>query len=203
MFARTLVAASLLALTTASAAAAQARSSTQGLHLGLALNGSSIQLTDDEVDSDLEAESGSGINLTAGYGFTPQFGILLSVAGASMNDAADGYVLGQADVAGRFSFANPSRAFVPYLELGYAGLSLQDETDIGENLELQGAGFTGAAGLNYFFSPKLALDLNLRYTMGEFDTVKLGGDSVSTDDGVELSTARFNIGVSWFPGGAR
>lgn len=200
MFVRTLVAASLLALTTASAAAAQARSTTQGFHLGLALNGSSIQITDDQAEGDIEAESGSGINLTAGYGFTPQFGILLSVAGARMDDA--GYGLGQADIAGRFSFANPSRAFVPYLEFGFAGLSLQDDLE-GEDLEFQGTGFTGAAGLKYFFSPKLALDLNLRYTAGEFDTFKLGGESVSNDDGVEVSTARFNIGVSWFPGGGR
>jgi opacity protein-like surface antigen len=202
MFVRTLMAASLLALATASTAATQARSSTKGLHFGLALNGSSIQLTGDELESDIEPESGSGINLTAGYGFNPQLGILLSVAGASIDDSGDGYALGQADIAGRFSFANPSRAFVPYVELGFAGLSLQDDLE-GENLEFQGAGFSGAAGLNYFFSPKLALDLNLRYTMGEFNTFKLGGQSVSNDDGVELSTARFNVGVSWFPGGRR
>lgn len=42
----------------------------------------------------------------------------------------------------------------------------------------------GAAGFNYFFGPKLALDLNLRYTVGEFNAVKIGGESVSSDDGV-------------------
>ncbi|MBD0319053.1 MAG: outer membrane beta-barrel protein [Gemmatimonadetes bacterium] len=202
MYGRTLVAASLLALTTATTAAAQARSTTQGLHLGLALNGSSIDLTDSRLEEDIEAESGAGLNFSIGYGFTPQLGILLTAAGANMNDAGDGYTLGQADIAGRFSFANPSRAFVPYIELGFAGLSLQDEFE-GETLEFQGSGFTGAAGFNYFFSPQAALDLNFRFTKGEFNEFKFGDESESDDDGVKVNTGRVNLGLSFFPRGGR
>lgn len=197
---RTLFALSLLAVT-ASTASAQARSTTQGFHLGAGLNGSSIK-----IDSDFgggETESGAGINFGLGYNFTPQFGILLSAAGANISgEDGDDYTLGQADLAGRFSFANPARAFVPYVEVGYTGISAQDQFE-GVDVELSGTGFTGALGLNYFFNPKLALDVNARYTKGEFNTIKIDGESASDDDGLELSTGRFNIGVSWFPGGGR
>jgi hypothetical protein len=202
MILRSVFAASLLALSTASAQDAATRSTTRGFHVGAALNGSSIELSDDELGG--ERESGGGLSLTAGYGFTPQFGLLLTVSGANISpEDGDDYALGQADIAARFSFANPARAFVPYLEVGFTGLSAQqDDTELGD-VELSGSGFTGAAGLNYFFNPKLALDVNLRFTAGEFNTLKIGDESVSDEDGVELTTGRFNVGISWFPGGGR
>jgi opacity protein-like surface antigen len=203
MIFRSVFAASLLALATASTASAQgARSTTRGFHIGAGLNGSSIEISDSDFE-DTERESGAGISLAAGYNFTPQFGLLLSVAGANISSEDGDYALGQADIAARFSFANPARAFVPYLELGYTGLSAQqDDTELGD-VELSGSGFTGAAGLNYFFSPRLALDANIRFTAGEFNTVKIGDQSVSDEDGVEVNTGRFNVGLSWFPGGGR
>ena len=54
-------------------------------------------------------------------------------------------------------------------------------------------------GFNYFFSPKLAFDLNFRYTKGEFNTIKVGGQSFSDDDGVGVNTGRFNIGLAVYP----
>lgn len=198
---RTAFAMSALALaasTTAVSAQTAVRSTTQGFHLGAALNGSSI---DYDVE-DAEAESGAGINLTAGYNFTPRLGILLSASGANIGSDDGDYTLGQADIAARFSFANRARPLVPYVELGFTGLSASQEIEDDE-YELRGTGLTGALGVNYFFNPKLALDVNFRYTKGEFDTIEINGNSATDDDGIDVSTGRLNIGVSWFPGGGR
>ena len=193
--------ASLIALaTTAGIANAQTtttepRSTTTGFHVGAALNGSSLDLTDS--DTDIEAEGGSGATITAGYGFTPRIGLLLSLTGASMNSGE--YGLGQVDIAGRYSFANPDRALVPYFELGFSGLALV--ADDADQTEISGSGFTGAAGLNFFFNPNLALDVNFRFTAGEFTRFSSGGETVESDDGIGATTGRFNLGISWFPGG--
>ncbi len=206
MTVRSMFAISLFALAAgATDVSAQARSTTRGFHLGAGLNGSSVKvdLEDEETGIEADRESGPGISLTVGYNFTPQFGLLINVAGASIDsDEGGNYGLGHADLAGRFSFANPASQLVPYVELGVSSISLVDEED-GEDVQVSGTGFTGAAGLNYFFSPKLALDANIRFTTGELDTLKIGGESVTTEDGLDTTTGRINIGISWFPGGGR
>lgn len=206
MTVRSMFAISIFALAAgATDVSAQARSTTSGFHLGAGLNFSSIKVDEDEaIGIESERESGAGINLSAGYNFTPQFGLVLNIAGANISSEGGDYGLGHADLAGRFSIANPASALVPYLELGVSSIALVDEDeDTGEDVTVSGTGFTGAAGLNYFFSPKLALDANLRFSKGELDTIKIGGDSQTVDDGVEVTTARLNIGISWFPGGGR
>ena len=206
MTVRSVFAISLFALAAGAAdVSAQARSTTRGFHLGAGLNISSIQadLVDEETGLEAERETGAGISLTAGYNFTPQFGLLINFSGASVDsDGGGSYGLGHGDLAGRFSFANPASALVPYLELGVTSVALVEEVN-GDDVQISGTGFTGAAGLNYFFSPKLALDANVRFTTGELDTLKIGGESVTTDEGVDVTTGRINIGISWFPGGGR
>jgi opacity protein-like surface antigen len=205
MTVRSMFAISMFALAAGAAdVSAQARSTTSGFHLGAGLNFSSIKVdADEDIEIDSERESGGGINLTAGYNFTPQFGLVIHLAGANISSDGGDYGLGHADLAGRFSIANPASALVPYLELGVSSIALVDEADNGEDVTVSGTGFTGAAGLNYFFSPKLALDANLRFSMGELDTIKIGGNSQTVDEGVDVTTARLNVGISWFPGGGR
>ncbi|HEX8212782.1 MAG TPA: outer membrane beta-barrel protein [Longimicrobium sp.] len=200
---RSMFAISVFALAAAATdVSAQARSTTAGFHLGAALNGSSINF--DLEDEETDTEKGFGISLTAGYNFTPQFGVLINLTGANVEADGGSFGLGHGDLAGRFSFANPASALVPYLELGVSSIALvEEDAESGEDVQISGTGFTGAAGLNYFFSPKLALDANLRFTAGELDTIKIGGESQTTDEGVDATTARINIGISWFPGGGR
>ena len=205
MTVRSVFAISLFGLAASAAdVSAQARSTTQGFHVGAGLNGSSVKLDfeDEETGLAAERENGAGITLAVGYNFTPRFGLLINLSGANIDSEGGSYGLGHGDLAGRFSFANPASALVPYLELGVSSIALVDEAD-GEDIQISGTGFTGAAGLNYFFSPKLALDANLRFSTGELDTLRINGESVTTDEGVDVTTARINVGVSWFPGGGR
>jgi opacity protein-like surface antigen len=192
MTVRSMFAISLFALAAgATDVSAQARSTTAGFHLGAALNGSSIKfdLEDEETGLEAERESGAGITLTAGYNFTPQFGLLINLTGANLEVEGGSLGLGHADLAGRFSLANPATALVPYLELGVTSIALVEDEESDEDVTISGTGFTGAAGLNYFFSPKLALDANLRFTMGELDTFKVGGNSLTADEGVDADHA--------------
>jgi hypothetical protein len=167
----------------------------QGFHFGLGLNSSAMQI-DDKDYGQSDTESGAGFNLSAGYNFNPTWGIVLSFAAAAMSSEGSNYTLGHGDLVGRFTVASPERMFRPYLELGGTGIAAI-VTD--EDVQLEGSGVTGAAGFNYFFNRSFSLDVNLRYTVGQFTTVRFGGTSVSNSDGVALNTARFNLGVSIFP----
>lgn len=188
---RSMFAVSLLALgATAADASAQTN---RGLHLGIGANGSSFQVDADDND---DRESGAGIALSAGYNFTPRFGLVLNFTGASIGLGGGDYAIGHTDLLGRLSLPNASAALVPYLELGVSDISLQDDAD-GEDEEDSGKGVTGAVGLNYFFTPKLALDVSLRYTAGGLETLTIGGAEVAEDVGV--NTGRVAVGVSWFP----
>ena len=176
---------------------AQTASSTQGFHLGAALNGSYIQLDEDDV-GDSEMESGAGLSLYVGYNFTPNIGLILSGTGANIDAEGGGsYTLAHGDLGLRFSLSATPK-FVPYAEAAYSGLSAKGDVD-GDDVEFTGGGFTGALGFNFFMTQRLALDLNFKYTKGEFNTVKIGGQSVSDDDGIGVSTGRFNIGIAFYP----
>jgi outer membrane protein W len=167
----------------------------KGFHFGVALNGSSIMIDDEDL-GESDTENGGGLSLTLGYNFTQKWGALISLSGAAISSSDGDYTLGHADLAARYSFAAPKRSFVPYLEAGLTGIGVVASD---EDVELSGGGVTGAAGFNYFFNRHIAFDLNLRYTWGELTTVKFGNTSISNSDGVGVRTARFNLGIAVFP----
>lgn len=174
----------------------QTRKPIEGFHLGIALNGSAIRVDDRNVGRGA-TESGGGLNLDLGYNYASNFGVLFTVAGANISSVYGDYTLGQADLVARYSFAQPLQSFVPYLELGLTGISAAANS----NVELRGGGGTGAIGFDYFFSRKAALDLNFRFTHGSINTLRVGGTSITTDNGLGVSLSRFNVGIEFFPGG--
>jgi hypothetical protein len=93
---------------------APVRANTSGFFFGLALNGSSIRF--DDASSDIE--SGGGISAQIGWGFTKNFALLFDVSGAAISSDGGDYGLGHAEIGGRWHFASPSRALVPFLEVG-------------------------------------------------------------------------------------
>jgi hypothetical protein len=177
-------------------AGAQATPRTKGVNLGIALNGSAIKL-DDEDYGQSDTESGAGLSLQAGYNFTPNIGIFLGVTGANIQAQGGGsYGLGHGDLGVRVSLG--SSAVVPYIEAAYTGLNAQGTID-GDDIEFQGFGGTGTLGLNFFFSQRTALDINFKYTKGEFNTFKVNGDGITSGDGVGVATGRFNLGIAFYP----
>ena len=168
---------------------------TSGFHFGVALNGSAIKLDDDYL-GESDTDNGGGLSLDAAYNFTPNLGIFVGLAGASISSDGYTYGLGHADLGARVFLATGS--FAPYLEAAVSGIAVQGDID-GDDVELQGVGFTGGLGANFFLTQRLALDLNFKYTKGEFNTIKVNGSGVTSDDGIGVGTGRFNLGVTFYP----
>ncbi len=174
---------------------------TGGLHVGAAINGTSVEIDDADVGVE-ERESGGGLSLLIGYNFTKNIGVFLGGTAAQIDVEGDNFTLAHGDIGVRFSFPGKS-AFIPYFDVAFTGLNASDLGDNGtqfSDVELSGNGFTGGLGFNYFFARRVALDVNLKFTAGEFDTVKFDGGSISTDDGISTNTGRINIGVAWYTG---
>jgi opacity protein-like surface antigen len=177
---------------------AQHVADTHGFNLGIAANGTTVKIDDDSELGSSDRENGPGLTLSVGYNFMPYLGVFLSGTGASISTNDGDVIVSHGDLGLRLSFPGNS-AFVPYVEAAYSALQADFDDEEAGDLKLTGDGFTGAAGFQYFFSTKVALDMNFRFTTGEFDTVKFDGGSITTDDGVGVKTGRLNVGVAWYP----
>jgi len=185
-----------LAVAVASPAMAQSsdpefvRSNTSGLMLGLAVNGSAI--SGDDYSS--ETESGAGLDLELGWGFTPQFALVADFSGASISsDEIGDYGLGHFDLAARYSFAKSSRALIPYLEAGVTGRAVSQD-----DATLSGTGFSFGGGAQYFLAPSWSLGASLKWTAGKFTKAEVGGETIDDLD-IKATSARFRMGLSWYP----
>ena len=192
-----------------SVAEAQNRSNTNKLFLGLSLGGSSIELEgeDDDGGFETEREQGPGGAFRIGYGFTSLFSLYLEGSAASIDVEGDEFALLHGDLGARFHFGGPSRAFIPFLDVALTGraIAVDDlEVDDGQggtqtvDVEVSGSGFSFGGGFLYFFNPKWALDVGLKVTTGEFDTVKFDNISISGLE-IDATSARLKVGVTWFP----
>lgn len=183
----------------AAQSASPAASSTKGFFVAAHLNGSA--LTAEDLSDDTEAGAGGGLQL--GYGFTRRLAVVLDGTGAALDTGGGDIGLGHLDLSLRYAFTGPSRRFVPFVEGGYSGRALaQDDADLGDgttgDLTLRGAGLTLGGGAQYYMAPKWAIGAGLKWTTGEFDTVTVDDVSVS-DLGIDARSARFNVGVTWYP----
>lgn len=177
---------------------AQVVPDTRGLHLGAALNATSIKL-DETAFSDDERENGYGANLYIGYNFTRNLGLLASLTASNINDSdTEDFSVAHVDLAGRVSFPGRS-ALVPYLELSLAGVGAEYTASGGEVELVEGGGVGLGGGLNYFFTRRAALDLGFRYTFGEFGKAKINDREVDSGDGVGFNTTRLNLGLAFYP----
>lgn len=182
------------------------RTNTSGLMLGLSFDASSIR--SDDLNS--STESGPGGAALLGWGVTKNFAFILDVSGARISSLDGDYDLGHVDIGGRWHFVNRS-AFVPFAEVGYAGRAAtkqgailadgQGNTYTGD-LSILGAGVSVGGGLEYFATPGIALGGAFKWTSGQFTRVRF--DNVTVDGlQVDATSARFNMGITWYPMGRR
>lgn len=180
----------LLVSTDSLAAQQQTAPQPLGFHLGVHLNGSSIQFTDQET-----TEAGGGLGLRLGWGFSPSLTLFVGADGATMEQGE--YTLGQSDIGLRYRFSSPERRGAAYLD-GAFSYWLAETDVLGPTVEVSGPAFTVGAGYLHFFSSSVALDVGLRLGFGAFDTVSSSTTSVEIDE--PARTARFNVGISWYAG---
>ena len=184
---------SLLVIT--DTAKAQNYPDTKGLFFGAAANATSIKF-DETTFSDDERENGYGINFGIGYNFTRNLGVSFGLTGASINDSqTEDFGVAHVDLGARLSFPGRS-ALVPYVELAIAGVSAEYVSE-GREVELSGRGLSGGLGLNYFFTRRMALDLNFRYTAGELHDGEIDDREIDTTD-VGFNTTRINLGIAFY-----
>lgn len=198
---------SLLTLTTAallcgpSSVDAQ-ESTTRGLSVGLHFGGASLS-----IESQDRNDAGGG-GLSIGYGINRNFTIFGQADAAQFDAQSSGEVVGDwtlahVDLGVRYYFANSLRRWVPYLQaaLGFRSVSVKDPvvngTQRGE-VEISGSGLSLGGGLDFYVSQSFALDLQLMWTGGEFNTIRV--DNVSqTGFDFDATSGRFNLGVVWWP----
>ena len=199
------MAAAAVLLAGAGQAAAQERSSTRGLLLGAHVNATAIQL---DEDGGTDAENGIGGGLILGFGFSEQFSLFLRGDGASISEDSDtgedgSFTLVNLDLGGRYTFGTTAAALRPYAEAGFSGTGLGFERPDGTqsaDAVFSGAGLFLGGGLEYFFTPKAALNVGLAVGKGRFTAVTVdGGEAEDLDEDQDFTTSRLSIGVSFRP----
>jgi opacity protein-like surface antigen len=186
---------------------------TKGLMFGLHLHGTSISNEDeDNGSSKKERASGGGLGAQVGWGFTKWLMVyagadaaqvtLDNVTGVDDDDVEPDYTFIHGDLGVRFSFPSPNHGFVPYLNAALSARVATAEV-LNEDVSISGNGLTLGGGLQYFFTPKWALDVGAQFTAGKFTEVEAGGVKLDLDElGIDVkntNSARVNVGMKFYP----
>lgn len=177
----------LLALVAAPAAFGQGK----GFSLGAGLQRTSSTIDLEEFGGEEDSEAGFGLGITADYGFSDLISIFLNVDGSDI----DGATVGHLDLGARFHFRAQEQLF-PYAQVALTGVSVSDEEDDTE-MTMSGGALTLGGGVHYFFNPKLALDVNLAYSAGQFTTIEVD-DEEFDDFEIDMSSFRIKAGIMYF-----
>jgi hypothetical protein len=179
-------------------------STTRGLSLGAQLMGTSLEVENGD------RSAGGGFGLRVGYGFNRIVTAFVHIDGSSVEveegqSVGGEWDLGHAELGARFHFANSLRRWVPYLEASIGSRSVRvDDAEVNGqpagDVTFSGAAVTFGGGVAVHFTRKLALDVSLRLTGGEFNKVDVGSVSVNDLD-IDAASARFGLGLTWWPRG--
>ncbi len=178
----------LLALISAPSAFAQGK----GFSLGVGLQSTNSTIDLGDFGGEEESESGFGLGITADYGFSNLISAFLTLDGSDI----DGTQLGHADLGVRFHFRT-QEMLSPYAQVALSAISATDEEE-GNDISFTGGGLMLGGGVHYFFSPKLALDVSLGYTAGQFTKLEVDGDEVEGLDEIDTSSVRLRAGIMYF-----
>lgn len=196
----------LLAGALLSAGSLSAQSDNSGFMLNAHLTGQALSGTGTESVT----ESGGGLGVALGYGFNDRIILFFNLDVASMeyDDEEDfegedeEYQLATGDLGVRVNFGNEGMKVRPYINAAFTGVAAVDEFELlGDEVQstVAGGGITIGGGLQYFFSPKLALDLGLQATQGAFTEITVDDEDEEFEEGVAFTTSRVQLGLTWHP----
>ena len=182
----------------------QPRVNTSNLLLGLSFDASSIK------SAGLGPSTGTGVGVAGqlGWGVGKYFALVADASGARIGSLNGNFDLAHLDVGGRVHFVTARRAFVPFVEGGYAWRVVRKEgavmtdpagtTYTGDMVI--GNGFSLGGGLQYFVAPTVSFGGTFKWTTGTFSRLQRDGLYV---DGLAMdaTSTRVNMGFTWYPMG--
>jgi len=147
-------------------------------------------------------ESGAGVGLVVGYGFTPVWALYANFSGASMT-ASDGtpFGLGHFDVGMRAHFLTGPHVVVPFVQAGLSGRAEAETltTRTGaHDISATGVGIAFGGGVNVHVRPPLAISGGVTWSVGDFSDYTVDKQTVPGTS-VGATSARVFVGIVWFP----
>lgn len=173
---------------------------TKGLFVNAHASGTGMRVADDEDDG------GIGYGAAIGYGINKITTIYVQghISNMSVEDAStleqirgDTYRLAHLDLGVRFTGEVSQRGAV-YGGGAVGGIAgSYDAQAVSSDAILQGLVATGELGFMYFLAPRVALDLGINLSAGQYSNLNVEGRTES----VELDTlsVRLNGGLSVYP----
>lgn len=206
----TSAAAALLAFGASGAHAQAIGSAPTGVQIGLyGVAAPGVSIKGEDIEGEFETKFGAGAGLQLGYAFTPRWMVFL---GADINkqdsgiEGLDGdFGLVHVELGGRYTLAAAGKT-LPYVLASIGSRAIGAEVEMeGQKVDmsLSGVSFNIGAGLEHFFSPKMALGADARLGFGKFGKMKIEGDGEDFDDDIEVDnsmTSRIRVGLSFYPG---
>lgn len=146
-----------------------------------------------------EEETGIGMGVRLGYGFTPAVSGYLR-ADASRFGGELPFTLSHADAGVRVAFADRKRTsnVVWYLEGGLSAERMAFELE-GDDVTFSGLGGSFAGGLVYFTAPNFGVDASFGGVFSSLDKITVDGESGSMDDALKSYHIRLTVGGTWYP----
>ena len=187
-------------------------SNTEGLFLNLGgvATGQSSDLSYDFITRNnlvFDGDQGGGLNLKAGYGFSPLFTLYLgySISGMERNgadvnplsDEDEKYALSFFELGGRFTFRDSDKKFRPYGDVALASVAAVVDDD--PETSATGGAISLGGGVQYFLSSVFALDASLMLSPGSYSEVKFFNQDAQVNDDKGFSATRFSVGLTVYP----
>lgn len=164
------------------------QSDTRGLGVGVQFNGTGV-----ESAGAAGKVPGAGLGVTLSYGMTDALSVFAR--------GSTGYRSSQLDVGARYRLGSPAASLRPYAEgavtrFGSAGGAPAGAPAV-QSPRAWGVGVTVGAGVEYFISPRLALDLGVSHSRGAFDERPVEDGGAGFRD--TFTSSRLQLGVTWRP----
>jgi hypothetical protein len=157
---------------------------------------------------DLKTSTGLGGGVQVGYMITPRLTAYAGFELAKQNIDVVGmdgnFGLSQLEAGARLSFPVHGSRVMPYVGAWVGRRSLSttiDDFETGQQADLSLSGYAVGAsgGVQYFVSPKLALDGALGIGMGKMGNVKVAGQAQQHPALDNTTTMRLQFGANWYP----
>jgi hypothetical protein len=192
---------SLISLSTLAQDAITLRSNTEGFHIGI--GGGYKHWTSSYFNRLDETEPmglGGGINL--GYGINQHIELFASYEYHTFKFKTewDDYGLSTFGVGARYNFGGTLQAIRPFVEVAYNYQNLLiNPVELNGQLfeyKMKGGALSLGGGVNFFVTPKLAINAKAGANLGKFSSFLVDNDGI--EDRPDVKTFQFGIGLNYF-----